>query len=168
VLFRSLAGSEVNIDNDGNVDFDDEVLERLDVVAASVHAGFEQDRARITARTIGAIENPHVDIICHPTGRILGRRDPFAIDLDAVFKAAAAHNTALELNSFPDRLDLKDDYLREAKRMGVKIAVNTDAHHAEQLRFVEYGVVTAQRGWLEVEDVINAWPLEKLRGWLEG
>ncbi len=161
-----LAGSEVNIDNDGNVDFDEELLARLDVVAASVHAGFGQDRAQITARTIGAIENPHVEIICHPTGRILGKRDPFAIDLDAVFKAAAEHNTALELNSFPDRLDLKDDYLREAKRAGVKIAINTDAHHAEQLRFVEYGVVTAQRGWLEAEDVINTYPLEKLRGWL--
>lgn len=161
-----LAGSEVNIDNDGNVDFDEGLLGRLDVVVASIHSGFGQEREQITARTIGAIENPHVDIICHPTGRILGRRDPFAIDLDAVFKVAAEHSTALELNSFPDRLDLKDDYLREAKRAGVKIAINTDAHHAEQLRFVEYGVVTAQRGWLEAEDVINTYPLGNLRSWL--
>lgn len=158
-----LTGSEVNIANDGSVDFDEDMLDRLDVVAASIHAGFSQERAQITERTIGAIANPHVDIICHPTGRILGRRDPFAIDLDAVFRAAAEHHTALELNSFPDRLDLKDDYLREAKRLGVKFAINTDAHQVDQLRYMMFGVVTAQRGWLTAGDVINTYPLEKLR-----
>lgn len=161
-----LSASEVNIDNDGHVDFEEELLDRLDIVAASIHVGFSQSREQITARTLAAIANPHVDIICHPTGRILGRRDPFAIDLEAVFQAAAEHDTALELNSFPDRLDLRDDYLRAAKGFGAKIAINTDAHRVDQLRYMMYGVATAQRGWLEPDDVINTYPLAKLRAWL--
>lgn len=163
-----LMSSEMNIANDGTVDFDEELLARLDIVAASIHTGFGQDRAQMTERTIGAITNPHVDIICHPTGRILGKRDPYDIDLDAVFEAAAKHRTALELNSYPDRLDLKDDYLREAKAVGVKFAISTDAHSVDQLRYMAYGVVTAQRGWVIAEDVINALPLGRLREYLKG
>ncbi len=162
-----LSGSEVNIDNEGRVDFDDDLLARLNVVNASIHGGFNQDRKQITERTLAAISNPHVDVISHPTGRLLGRRDPFEIDLHAVFAAAAKEKTALELNAWPNRLDLKDEYLKEAKRQGCRIAISTDSHRLEELGFMMYGVVTAQRGWLEAEDVINTWPLERLKAWLE-
>ncbi|MEW6188767.1 MAG: DNA polymerase/3'-5' exonuclease PolX [Actinomycetota bacterium] len=159
-----LCGIELNIDNDGKVDYEDEFLKELDIVVASIHGGFRQPKEQLTKRTLSAIYNEHIDIIGHPTGRILGRREPYAIDLKTVFKAAAETNTILELNSFPDRLDLNDIQLREAKEeYGIKFAINTDAHSAGQLAYIEYGVATAQRGWLEPEDVINTYPLDKLR-----
>lgn len=160
--FCLLTSVELNIDNDGNVDFPDEILAQFDIVAASVHTGFNQEKAQITFRTMAAIENPHIDIICHPTGRILGRRPPFAIDLPAVFKAAARTGTLLELNAFPDRLDLNDDQLREAKRAGVKFTISTDAHHFGQLAYMRYGLHIAQRAWLTANDVVNTYPLDKL------
>lgn len=161
-----LTSTELNIDNEGNVDYPDDVLAQFDVVTASIHSGFGQEKSQITARTVTAINNPHIDIIGHPTGRILGRRAPFQIDLPAVFEAAAKSNTALELNAFPDRLDLNDDQLREAKRTGVKFAINTDAHHVGQLNYLRYGIATAQRAWLTAEDVVNTYPLEKLQKFL--
>lgn len=161
-----LTGAEVNIDDDGNVDYPDELLARLDIVVASVHTGMNQEKSQLTRRTIAAMENPHIDIIAHPTGRILGKRDPYAIDIEAVIAAAVRTKTALELNSYPDRLDLRDEHLRLAREAGAKIAINTDGHAADQLEYIFYGVATAQRAWLTTEDVINAWPLPQLREWL--
>lgn len=158
-----LSGAELNIDNDGTVDYKDPLLETFDVVTASVHKGFNQSRQQLTERTIRAMESRHIDIIGHPTGRILGKRPPFALDIEKVLEAAADTGTVLELNSFPDRLDLRDGYLREGKTKGVKFAINTDAHLATHLRYISYGISMAQRGWLEPEDVINTYPLEKLR-----
>jgi len=152
---RLLAGTEVDIRSDGVLDLSDEVLAVLDVVTASIHSAFKQPEKRMTARLIRAIENPHVDVIGHPTGRLLGARDAYALDLDAVLKAAAATGTAVELNAHPARLDLNDVACRRAKELGVKVAVNTDAHDAQQLHLIRYGVATAQRGWLEKKDVVN-------------
>jgi len=160
--FRLLRAVELNINSAGKTDFPDEVLARFDVVAASIHTGFTQDKEQITYRTVTAMANPHIDIICHPTGRILGRRLPYAIDLMEVFKAAKKTGTVLELNSFPDRLDLNDDQLREAKRHGVKFAISTDAHHFGHLANMRYGLHTAQRGWLSADDVINTLPVDSL------
>lgn len=163
---KLLSGSEVNIDNDGKVDYDDEVLSRLDVVVASIHGGFRQDREKITRRIITAIRNPHVKIIGHPTGRLIGQRAPYEVDMEAVMKEAAATDTALELNAFPERLDLNDEMLMEARRLGVKIAIGTDAHRVEHLAFMRFGVATARRGWLEPGNVINCMEPEELLAWL--
>ena len=161
--FTLLKGVELNIDNKGNVDFDEDFLSRYDVVLASIHMGFNQDKEQITDRSIAAMENPHIDMICHPTGRILGRRPPYSIDMDKLIKAAARTGTILELNSFPDRLDLNDDHLRAAKQVGAKISINTDAHHFYHLSFMRYGLHTARRGWLEKKDVINTTDLKELK-----
>ncbi|MFZ3062899.1 MAG: DNA polymerase/3'-5' exonuclease PolX [Actinomycetota bacterium] len=161
--FTVLSGVELNIDNEGKVDYDEEILKRFDVAIASIHTGFGQSEEELTTRTVRAMENPYIHIIAHPTGRIIGKRPPFAINIEKVMDAAKETGTILELNSFPDRLDLKDDYLREAKRRGLKISIGTDAHISWHLRYMMYGVATAQRGWLELEDVINTYPIEKLR-----
>lgn len=161
-----LAGSEVDILADGSLDIPDDILSELDIVVASIHSGFKQDEDQITARIISAMENPHVDIIAHPTGRLLGRRPGYAVNLDRVIEAAARTGTALEINSYPDRLDLSGENARKAARAGVKIAINTDSHAKEQLSYMRYGVATARRGWLTPADVINAWDLESLVEWL--
>lgn len=158
-----LAGVELNIDNEGNVDYGPEVLKDFDLVSASIHTGFGQSEKQLTERAIRAVNNEYIHVLCHPTGRILGKREPYKIDLEKVFDEAKATGTLLELNSFPDRLDLKDDYLREAKKRGVRIAIGTDSHVANQLHYMRYGVATAQRGWLTKEEVVNTYPLEKLR-----
>lgn len=159
-----LSGMEMNIDNEGNLDFGPEVLSKLDVVIGSIHGGFNQPKEQLTRRMLKAIENPYVNIIGHPTGRILGQRPPYDIDLHAVFKAAAGTGTFLELNSFPNRLDLKDDYLREAKeRFGCKFAIDTDAHVAGHMAYIGYGVATAQRGWLEKQDVLNTYDVPEIK-----
>lgn len=158
-----LNGVELNIDNEGKVDYEDDVLKNFDVVIASIHTGFGQTEEQLTKRTCAAMENPYIYMIAHPTGRIIGKRPPYAINMEKVFDCAAKTGTILEINSFPDRLDLKDDHVREAKRRGLKIAINTDAHIAGHLPYMMYGVATAQRGWLEPQDVINTYPLEKLK-----
>ncbi len=157
-------GMETNIDNDGEVDFGPEVLRKLDVVIGSIHGGFQQSKEQLTRRMVRAIENPYVGIIAHPTGRILGQRPPYDIDLHEVFKAAAATGTFLELNAYPNRLDLKDDHLREARDVyGCKFAINTDAHVAGNMLYMEYGVATAQRGWLTKEDFLNTYEVDEIR-----
>jgi len=161
-----LSGTELNIGNRGELDFDDQVLARLDVVIASVHGGFRQDREQLTRRMIEAIRNPHVKIIAHPTGRLIGQRPPYEVDLKAVMKEAARTGTALELNAFPDRLDLCDEHLREARDMGVMIALGTDAHRREHMGFMFYGVATARRGWLGREHLLNTMEVEELLDWL--
>jgi len=153
---RVLTGTEVDIRADGTLDMADEVLAKLDFVTASVHSGFAQDRDTMTRRILAAIENPHVDSIGHLTGRLLGERDGYDVDVDAILRAAARTGTALELNAHPARLDINDQACRRAKELGVKVAINTDAHDVEQLDLMRFGVATAQRGWLERSDVLNA------------
>lgn len=161
-----LSGTELNVGNRGEVDYDPEILSRLDVVIAAVHGGFRQPREQMTKRILEAIRNPHVKIIAHPTGRLIGQRPPYDVDLRAVMEAAAETGTALELNAFPDRLDLNDENLMEACSRGVMIALGTDAHRREHLAFMFYGVATARRGWLGPEHVLNAMEPEELLRWL--
>lgn len=160
--FRLLHGIEVNIRSDGALDYPDDVLERFDVVTASIHGGLSQPREKITQRMIAAVRNPHVDIIGHPSGRLINKREPSDFDLDAVIAAAAETGTALEINSQPDRLDLKDSDARRAMEGGALIAISSDSHSTDQLGLVRYGVGTARRGWVTKDLVINAMPLEKL------
>ncbi|MGP3923225.1 DNA polymerase/3'-5' exonuclease PolX [Streptomyces sp. 8N616] len=163
---RLLHGTELNIDPEGNVDWPQEFLQDFDLCVASVHSHFNQGRDALTRRFLTACENPAVNIIGHPTTRIIGKRPGLDVDLDAVFAACARTGTALEINAHPDRLDLSDEHILRAKRHGVKFAVNTDAHSPLHLEYLRYGVGTAQRGWLTAEDVINTWPLERLRRFL--
>jgi DNA polymerase (family 10) len=162
-----LHGTELNIDGDGGVDWGPEFLQGFDVCVASVHTLFNQSKEEMTRRIVRACENPYVNIIGHPTGRQIGGRPPVEFDLDEVFAAAARTGTALEINAFPDRLDLRDEHIMWAKRHGVKFAVDTDSHSTVHLPFMRFGVGTAQRGWLTKDDVINAWPLGKLRKFLK-
>jgi len=157
---RLFAGSEVDILKDGKLDLDDDVLAQLDVVVCSIHSFMNLDRAAMTDRMLAAIENPHTQIIGHPTGRQLLRRDGFDYDMERIFDAAAKRSVALECNAFPDRLDLKDTYLRMARDRGVKIVISTDAHSTTNLRYMKYGVRMARRGWLEKKDVLNTLPAD--------
>lgn len=152
---RVLAGAEVDILRDGALDYSDEILSQLDVVVCSVHSYMNLDRAAMTERLLEAVENPYTQIIAHPTGRLLLRRDPFDYDMEKVLDACAKHGVAMECNSYPDRLDLKDVYLRMCKERGVKVVISTDAHTTSNLSFIRYGVTMARRGWLEKENVIN-------------
>jgi len=158
---RIFAGIEVDILADGSLDLSDSVLAEMDIVIASVHSHFNQDRAQMTSRFLKAIENPNVSLIGHPTGRILLRRDAYQLDMDAILKAAAQHKVAMELNSYPDRLDLNDFHLRLAKRYGVKIVINTDSHHTSHMEKIRYGVLQARRAWLTKDDVLNTLPAQK-------
>ena len=158
---RLLAGIEVDIKKDGSLDLEDEVLAELDVVVASVHSYMNMERAEMTDRMLAAIENPYTQIIAHPTGRLVLRRDPFEYDMERILDAAAKHGVAMECNAFPDRLDLKDVHLRMAKQRGVKIVISTDSHSTRHLLYMKYGVETARRGWIEKKDVINTLPLDQ-------
>jgi DNA polymerase (family 10) len=162
-----LHGTELNIDGDGGVDWGPEFLAGFDVCVASVHTLFNRSKEQMTRRIVRACENPFVNIIGHPTGRQIGGRPPVEFDLDEVFAAAVRTGTALEINAFPDRLDLRDEHIMWAKRHGVKFAIDTDSHSTVHLPFMRFGVGTAQRGWLTKDDVINAWPLGKLRKFLK-
>jgi DNA polymerase (family 10) len=161
-----LHGSELNIDPEGEVDWGPDFLDGFDVCVASVHSHFNQSKDEMTRRIVRACHNPHVNIIGHPTARMIGKRAGIDFDLDEVFEAAARTGTALEINSFPDRLDLRDEHVMWARRYGVKFAVDTDSHSPVHLPFMRYGVGTAGRGWLTKDDVINAWPLSRLRRFL--
>jgi DNA polymerase (family 10) len=161
-----LHGTELNIAPDGTVDWDEEFLSGFDVTVASVHSHFGQSREEMTRRVIRAIEHPSVNIIGHLTTRKIGHRDPVDLDLDAVFDAAARTGTAIEINAYPDRLDLRDEHVLWARRRGVRFSIDTDSHAVGHLDVMRFGVATAQRGWLTKEDVINAWPISKLRRFL--
>lgn len=163
---RVLHGTELNIDAAGDVDWPAEFLAGFDICVASIHSSFGLDRAAQTRRLIRACENPYVNIIGHPTTRLLDRRPPIEADLDAVFAAAARTGTALEINASPQRLDLGDEQIMAAKRHGVKFAVNSDAHSAPALSNQRFGIATAQRAWLTSDDVINTWSLTRLRDFL--
>lgn len=158
-----LIGTECDIAADGSLDYPDDVLAGLDVVIASVHTRFRMGRDEMTRRIVRAMENEQVDIIGHPTGRLLGTRDPYEVDVEALVDAAARTGTALEINAAPERLDLKDTYARLARERGARIAIGTDAHSTAQLRSMPLGVSVARRGWLEAKDVINTLPLAALR-----
>jgi DNA polymerase (family 10) len=166
-----LHGTELNIGPDGSVDWDaaglgGQGLAGFDLCVASVHSHFEQPRAEMTRRFITACENPHVNIIGHPTARRIGKRPPVDVDFGELFRACARTGTALEINASPQRLDLPSDHIRAARDAGVKFAIDSDAHSVSDLDNMPYGVGTAQRGWLTTDDVINTWPLDKLRAFL--
>jgi DNA polymerase (family 10) len=163
---RLLHGTELNIDPDGGVDWDEDFLGGFDLTVASVHSHFGLSKEQMTRRVIRAIEHPEVNIIGHLTTRKIGRRDPVELDLEAVFEAAGRTGTALEINSYPDRLDLRDEHVLWARRHGVRFAIDTDAHAVGHLDMMRFGVATAQRGWLTRSDVINAWPITKLERFL--
>lgn len=160
--FRVLHGTEMEIRADGTLDYPDEVLEELDFVIASLHTALNQTREQVTQRLLNAINNPHVDMIGHPTGRLFPDRAGADLDMDAVISAAAKTGTILEINANPARLDLRDVHVRMAIDKGVRIAINTDAHRAEEFELLHYGVATAQRGWATAAEVVNTWPIERL------
>jgi DNA polymerase (family 10) len=160
--FRILQGAETNILNDGSIDIKDEALKKLDYAIAGIHSSFKMEKEAMTERIIRAIKNPYIKIISHPTGRILKRRDEYLCDFDKILRAAKEYKVTLEINSYPERLDLSDQNIRRAKEAGVKMVINTDAHHKDQLRFVELGISQARRGWAEKKDIINTQSLGKL------
>lgn len=161
-----LQGAEVEIRADGTLDYNNEVLAALDIVVASVHTSLRQPREKVTERLLKAIRNPHVDIIGHPTGRIIPDREGSDLDMDAVLAAAAETDTALEINANPARLDLSDIYARRAIEMGIRLSINTDAHKPDNFDLLHYGVAVARRAWVEPQHVINTWPPDALRDWL--
>jgi len=161
--FRVLSSAEVDIKSDLSMDFPDKILKSLDVVVGAVHTKFSQDRETMTKRIVTAMENQNVDIIAHPTGRVLGKRDPYEVNMERLMEVAKDTGTVMELNSFPNRLDLNDVHCRMAKDYGVLVAISTDAHDATQMgAVIKYGVATARRGWLEAKDVVNTRGLEEV------
>jgi DNA polymerase (family 10) len=160
--FRILKGTEVDIRSDGSLDLPDDALAGLDLVVASVHSGFKQSEEQITRRILAAIRNPCVSVIAHPTGRLIGEREAYAVDMEAVLREAAKYGVAMEINAYPLRLDLNDSHIRMAKEYGVALVISTDAHVTMQLDTMIYGVSVAQRGWVEKEDVINTWEYGRL------
>ncbi len=159
---KILKSSEVNINKDGTLDIDDETLAKLDVVGAAVHSNFNMPEADMTARIVRAMENPNADVLFHPTGRIIKRREPYKVDMDKVIKAAKRTKTVLEIDAYPDRLDLKDEHVRKAVDEGVKLSVDSDAHSSGHFKFLEFGIAQARRGWAEKKDVINTKPWEEM------
>jgi DNA polymerase (family 10) len=165
--FRVLHGTEMEIRADGSLDFPDEVLAGLDFVIASLHVSLGQPREQVTQRLLAAIHNPHVDMIGHPTGRLLPDRAGADLDMDAVLAAAAEAGTILEINANPQRLDLRDIHVRRANELGINVAINTDAHSAGELDLRHYGIATAQRGWTQAASVVNTWPAAELVAYLD-
>ena len=157
-----LQGVEVNITADGSLDMNDKVLKQLDIVVASIHSGFKNPKEKITKRMIKAMENENVDIIAHPTGRLITKRESYEIDIDAVFETAKKTNTVMEINSYPERMDLRDVHVRAAVKAGVKLVISTDAHNADQLHFMKLGIGTARRGWATKHDIINTRSLKDM------
>lgn len=161
-----LQGSEVEIKADGTLDYPDRVLADLDIVFASLHVSLRQPREQVTQRLLNAIRNPHVDVIGHPTGRLIPDREEADLDMEAVFAAAAQSGVAMEISAHPERLDLNDIHARQAIEMGILLSINTDAHSPGELDLMHFGVATARRGWAEAKHVINTWEPERLLGWL--
>jgi DNA polymerase (family 10) len=163
-----LKGAEVNINKDGSLDIDDDTLAALDVVGVAVHSHFTLSREEMTRRIVRAMENPHADILFHPTGRVLQKRDPYDVDIDAVIAAAKRTGTILEIDAYPDRLDLKDEHVRKAVAAGVKIVIDSDAHSVHHLHYLHFGIATARRGWATKSDVVNTLPVGRFLGALKG
>ncbi|MCD6130303.1 MAG: DNA polymerase/3'-5' exonuclease PolX [Deltaproteobacteria bacterium] len=162
-----LSGSEVDIKNDGSLDYPDDVLKDLDIVLVAIHTGFKQDESKITGRIVDALSNRYVHILVHPTGRMIGVREPYKVNMEKIFETAKKHNKCLEINAQIMRLDLNDIYVKEAIRRGIKLSIATDTHHPENFDYMKFGIYTAQRGWVEAKDVINTYPLPKLTMFLE-
>jgi len=160
--FTILSGIEVDIKSDGSLDFSDKILSKLDVVIAAIHSGFKQESKIITERIIKAMQNRLVNILAHPTGRLIGFRESYQVDMNEMIKVAAETGTILEINAYPERLDLNDVYCRMAKEKGVQLAIETDAHSIDGLEFMNLGVDVARRGWLEEKDIVNTLPLNEL------
>ncbi|MBI5699455.1 DNA polymerase/3'-5' exonuclease PolX [Candidatus Saganbacteria bacterium] len=160
--FRVLKGVEVDILPDGTLDYKDAILKECEVVIAAVHSNFKMPKDKMTRRILAALKNKYVNLLSHPTGRLIGKRDPYEVDLEKIMKAAADTGTYLELNAHPERLDLNDAHCLRAKELKIKLSINTDAHSAGNLSDMKYGVATARRGWLEKKDVINTYPIDKL------
>jgi DNA polymerase (family 10) len=159
---RVLTGLEVDIRADGSLDMPHEILSELDIVIAAVHSSMNQSEEKMTSRVVEAIENPYVDILAHPTCRLIGEREPVAIDLEAVFQAAAKHGKIIEINSMPERLDLKDTHAFRARDMGLKLAIGSDAHSVAHLGFMRFGVGVARRAWCEPKHILNTLPVDEL------
>jgi DNA polymerase (family 10) len=166
--FRILHGTELEIKTDGTLDFPDDVLAWLDIVVASIHNGLRQPGEEVTRRALNAVRNPHVDILGHPTGRLINQREPSDMDVEVVIKEAAKTGTAMEVNSSPERLDLDDVYIKMAMDAGCVLSIDTDAHSRGNYDLLEYGVHTARRGWATADRIITTWPLKKLEAWLAG
>lgn len=166
---RVLKGAEVNINKDGTLDIKDEALKKLDVVGIAVHSHFNLPREEMTGRIIKAMRNPHADILFHPTGRVIQKREPYDVDMDAIIKTAGETGTALEIDAYPDRLDLKDEHIRKAVEAGAKLVIDSDAHSVNHIRFLDFGVAQARRGWAKKSDVLNTRPLKEfLKGLKDG
>ncbi|MGA2517217.1 MAG: DNA polymerase/3'-5' exonuclease PolX [Thermodesulfobacteriota bacterium] len=163
--FKILKGTEVDILAEGRLDFPEKVLEEFDIVVASIHSGFKQDRAKMTKRIIQAFENPYLRIFAHPTGRLLGTRDPYEVEMDQLIDAAKKFGKVLEINAYFERLDLDDIHCRKAKEMGIQVAIGTDSHHPDQMWMMSLGVAVAKRGWLEKKDVLNTLSLKEILKW---
>ena len=163
---RIFCGIEVDILDDGSLDAPDEILAQLDVVVASVHSGFRQSREKLTFRICKAMQNPYVQILGHPTGRLLGHRDPYDVNIDEILRTAKTTGTILEINSSPDRLDITDKIALQAKKAGIKMAVNTDAHSPLEMDNIDLGLSVARRGWLNANDVVNTVPAREILDWL--
>jgi len=164
---RILHGTEMEIRANGELDFPDEILAALDFVIASLHVGLRQPREQIMERLLGAVNNPHVDMIAHPTGRLIPDRPGADVEMEVLIQRAADTGTILEVNANPQRLDLQAKDVRRAIEIGAKLAINTDAHHADHFQFIHFGVATAQRGWATAEDVVNTWSADKLMAFVE-
>ncbi len=164
--FRVFHGTELEIRADGTLDYPDNILSRLDFVIASLHVSLRQPRGQIMDRLFQAVENPHVDMIAHPTGRLIPDRQGADIDMEAFLVAAARTNTIVEINANPQRLDLKDIYVRRAIDLGIKLAINSDAHHADHFDFMHYGIAVAQRGWAPASVIVNTWPVETFQSYI--
>jgi DNA polymerase (family 10) len=162
-----LQGAEVEIKSDGSLDYPDEILAKIDFVLAALHTSLRQPRQKVTERMINAIHNPHVDMIPHPTGRLLPDREGADLDMEAVLAAAAEAGVVMEINAHPARLDLNDVHARRAVELGIKLSINTDAHSAEDMDMMHFGVSTARRGWVEKDQVINTWNSSKVLKWLK-
>ncbi len=165
--FKILKGAEVNIDKNGSLDIKDEVLKKLDVVGAAVHGHFNLPRSEQTKRVIRAMENPNVDIIFHLTGRIINRREPIDLDIDEIIKAAQRTGTVLEINAYPDRADIKDEYIRKCVEQRVKMSISSDAHQAQHFKLLEHGIAQARRGWATADDIINTKPVNEMLKFLK-
>jgi len=165
--FHILHGAEVEILNDGTLDFPEEILDEMDLVVASIHSGLRQEGDQVTSRLLTAIANPYVDIVGHPTGRLLGKREGMSLNMEAVFAAAAEHRVALEINAHPYRLDLNDAYARRAVDVGCLLAINSDSHNVSGFANLPYGIGTARRGWVPRESVVNTWGKADLMSWLQ-
>ncbi len=163
--FQILKGTEVDILTDGKLDFPEKILEKLDIVVAAIHSGFKQSRDKMTKRILRALENPYLHILAHPSGRLLGSRDPYEVEMEELMKAAKRYGKALEVNSYFERLDLDDIHCRKAKEMGIRVGIGTDAHHLDQMWMISLGLAVARRGWLETKDVLNTLPLKEILKW---